>query len=152
MIGVLNESGIVKEYEFIKPLFHKIDSIIGNCIRDCNNNYFQTLDHKCAYDLQLTRIGNNETVKITISDKSTELYELNKNSTVARKKGLILTQINILTVKIYSNLSNVNTHYYPKIPIPIMHRQFFKLISQNLHYVQSHCDDRKTSFGFACRK
>ena len=33
-----------------------------------------------------------------------------------------------------------------------MHRQFFKLISQNLHYVQPHCDDRKNSFGFACRK
>ena len=113
MIGVLNESGIVKEYEFIKPLFHKIDSIIGNCIRDCNNKYFQTFDHICAYDFQLTSIGNNETVKITISDKSSKLFELNKNSTVARKKGSIPTQINLLTVKIFSNLSNVNTHYYP---------------------------------------
>ena len=33
-----------------------------------------------------------------------------------------------------------------------MHRRFFKIISQNPEYVQTHCDDRNNPFHFACRK
>ena len=36
MNGITKENVIVKEYEFDKPLIHKIDSIIDNCIRDCH--------------------------------------------------------------------------------------------------------------------
>ena len=42
----------VKEYEFDKPLIHKIDSIIGNCIADCHNEYFQRFKKNCVYDIQ----------------------------------------------------------------------------------------------------
>ena len=33
-----------------------------------------------------------------------------------------------------------------------MHRQFFKILPQNPDYVQTHCNDRKNPFHFACRK
>ena len=32
-----NQLSIVKKYENIKPLIHKIDSIIDNCYRNCHN-------------------------------------------------------------------------------------------------------------------
>ena len=45
MNGLMNESVAVKENEFMKPLILKIDSIIDNCNRDCNNKYSLTFDH-----------------------------------------------------------------------------------------------------------
>ena len=107
MNGIMNENVIVKEFEFIKPLIHKIDSIIDKCIRDCHNKYFHTFDHICEYDLNFTNIGNNESVNFTISDKSMGLYELNKKLTVARQNGFIFNHINNFKIKIYSNLSNI---------------------------------------------
>ena len=80
-------NGIVKEYEFDKSLIQKIDSITDNCIRDCQNKYFHTFDHVLVYDMKLKNFAKNETVNLTISDKSRGLYELNKKSTVARQNG-----------------------------------------------------------------
>ena len=34
-----NQLTNVEEYEFIKPLFQKIDSIFNDCIRDCWNTF-----------------------------------------------------------------------------------------------------------------
>ena len=55
-------------------------------------------------------------------------------------------------MKIYCNLSYINIHYYLKLRIPIMHRQFFIKISQKRDYIQTHCNDRKNPFHFACRQ
>ena len=33
-----------------------------------------------------------------------------------------------------------------------MHRQFFKILSQNLENGQTHCNDRRNPFHSACRK
>ena len=33
-----------------------------------------------------------------------------------------------------------------------MHRHFFKILSQNPEYVQTHCNDRRNPFHFAGRK
>ena len=33
-----------------------------------------------------------------------------------------------------------------------MHRQFFRKLSQNAEYVQTHCSDRRNAFHFGCRK
>ena len=71
----MKENVIVKEYEFDKPLIQKIDSIIDNCIRDCNHKYFHTFDHICEYDLNFTNICN----------KSMGSYEINKKLTLARE-------------------------------------------------------------------
>ena len=40
-----------------------------------------------------------------------------------------------LTLKIYSGLINMNINCCSKIRIPMMHRQFFKILSQNPEYV-----------------
>ena len=69
-----------------------------------------------------------------------------------RQNGFILNQMNKLTIKIYSILSNINKHYYLKFLIPIMRRQFFKKLSQNPDYVQTHCNHRNNPFHFAIRK
>ena len=60
----------VREYEFDKPLVHKIDSIFDKCIRDCHIKYFYTFEYKCVYDIKLTNTGNTEIVNLTIADKS----------------------------------------------------------------------------------
>ena len=82
MNGERNGSVIVTEYEFIKPLIHKIDFIIDGCIRDCINEYYHTFDHICENDIQLTNIRNNEIRHITNSEKNMNLYDLNKKTTV----------------------------------------------------------------------
>ena len=81
MNGIMNgnQLAIVKKYEVIKPLVHKIDSRIDNCYRGCHNKYYHTFEYKSEYDIQLTNIRKNETINSTISDKSMNLYELNKN-------------------------------------------------------------------------
>ena len=80
------------------------------------------------------------------------LFELNKKLTVARQNGLIFNEINKITKKIYSNLTHINIHYYLKLRIPIMHRQFFRKLAQNREYIQTFCNDRRNPFHFACRQ
>ena len=54
------------------------------------------------------------------------LFDLNKKLTVGRQNGFVFNQINELFKKIYSNLSYINIHFYPKHRIPILHRHFLK--------------------------
>ena len=147
-----NQLTIVKEYKFENPLIQKIDSLIDNSKVDCHNKCFHTFDHICEYDLDFTNIANKGTVDFTISDKSMGMYELNKNLAIARQNGYIFNQINKLTIKIYSNLSHINVHYHLKLGSPPLHRQFFIKKSQNRDYIQTHCNDRRNPFRFACRQ
>ena len=80
------------------------------------------------------------------------LYELNKKLKLAQQKGFIFNQINKLTIKFYSHLRHINISYYLKFPIPMGHRQFFKVLSQNRDYVRTHCNDINNTFYFACWK
>ena len=121
-----NELYVVKEYKFDNPLITKIDSIIDGCYRDCQNKYFHTFKYVCIYDITLTNITNNDIINITISDESLGLYELNKKLTIARERGFVFNQINKLTIKIYSNLSSINIHYYLKHQIPMGQRLFLE--------------------------
>ena len=148
----MNENVIVKEYEFDNPLIQKIDSLIDNFIRDCHNKYFHTFDHICEYDIKFTNITNNESLNFTISDKSMGMYELNKKLAIARERGYIFNQINNFKIKIYSNLSYINIHYHLRLGASPLHRQFFKKISHNRDYIQTHCNDRRNTFHFACRQ
>ena len=93
MNGKTNEKVIVKNYEFDEPLIHKIDSIIDNCIRDCHDKYFHTIDDKCVYDIKLTNIGNNEIFILTISYKNMSLYEMNEKFKSAQENGFNIIQI-----------------------------------------------------------
>ena len=102
MNGLINENQltIVEEYEFIKPLSRKIDSIIDNCIRDCNNKHFHTFEYKCVYNIKLTNFGNNEAVILTNFDKNMGFYEVNKKLIVAGKNGFIFMEI----VKLFKSI------------------------------------------------
>ena len=128
MNGVMDENQltVVKELEFDNPPVQKIDALIDNSIRDCHHKYFRTFDHTCEYDLNFKNITNNESVNFTISDKSMGMYELNKKLTIARGNDFIFNQINKLTIKTFSNLSNINIHYHLLLGASPLHRQFFK--------------------------
>ena len=146
-----NELYVVIEYKFDNPLITNIESIIDNCYRDCHNKYFHTFKYVCTYDIELTNITNNEVINISLSDEILSLYELNTKLTIARQRGFILNQINKLTIKIYSHQRYINISYYLKHRIPIMHRQFLKILSRNCDYVQTHCNDRNNPSHFACQ-
>ena len=54
--------------------------------------------------------------------------------------------VNVSEKKVYSNLSHI------ELRSPIKHRQFFKKVSRNRDYFQTHCNDRRNPFHFACRQ
>ena len=100
MNGIMDENQLTKieEYESIKPLIHKIDSIIDNCYKYlCLDKYFHTFEFKCVYKIELTNIGNDEIADLTISDENMGLLEINKKLTVARQNGIIFNQKNKVT-------------------------------------------------------
>ena len=124
----MNENGfyVVKAYNFDNPLNTDIYSKIDKCFRDYYKNYFHNFKYECIYDIKLTNITNNETINLTISDKSTKLYELNKKLVVARQNGFIFNQINKLTIKFYSHSRCINISYYLKSQIPMCRRHFLQ--------------------------
>ena len=65
---------------------------------------------------------------------------------------LYLIKLINLQKKIYSDLSNINIHYYLKHRIPMGQRLFFRRIAKNREYIQTHCNDRRNTFHFACRQ
>ena len=147
-----NELYVVKEYKIDDPIITEIDPIIDKCFRDCHNKYFHNFKYECIYDNKLTNITNNEIINLTISGESMSLCELNKKLTVARHNGFMFNQINKLTIKFYSHLRFINISYYLKSQIPMCHRQFFRVISQNRDYVENFCNDMENPFHFACQK
>ena len=147
-----NQLTIVKEYEFIKPLFQKVNSIFDDCFRDCHKKYFHTIEYKRVYDIKLTNTGNIEKINLTICDINMGLYELNKKLKNARQKGFIFNQINKFTIKLYCILPNINIQYYLKFQFRMCHRRFLKIITQNPDYVKNHCNDQNNPFHFGIRK
>ena len=142
---------MLKNYEILKPLIHKIDSIIDNCYRHCHIEFFHTFEYRCIHNVNHTNTDNNELFNLTISDKNLSLYEIIKKLKIARQKGFIFNEIHKLTIKIYSYLSNIKIRYYLKFRTPIMHRHFLKILSQNPEFVQANCNDRNNRFRFGCR-
>ena len=80
------------------------------------------------------------------------LCEINKKLKNARQRGFMFNQINKLTIKIYSQQRYLNIRYYLKFQIPMCHRQFCRVISQNREYVENFCNDVENLFHFACQK
>ena len=147
-----NKLTVVKEYEFDNPSISEIDSIINKCYKDCHHKYFHTFEYICEYNLNFKNITNNEIANFTISEKSMGIYELIKKLKIARDRGYIFNQISRLTIKIYSNLSNINIHYHLRLGASPLHRQFFKMLSRNRDYIQTHCINHRNTFHFACRQ
>ena len=80
------------------------------------------------------------------------MYELNKKLYIARQRGFIFNHIIKLTIKIYSNLSNINIHYHLKLVAYPLHRQFFIKLFKNRDYIQTQCNDLKYLFHYACHQ
>ena len=158
MDGIINKNKlfVVKEYEFDKTDIHEIDYLLDDVIKNCRRNYFHTFEYKIIYDINFTNISNNEEVNLIITHKSmefkTDFYGLNKKIKNARRNGFIFNQINKLTIKVYSNLSHINIHYHLRLGASPLHRQFFKNLAQNRDYIQTHCNDRRNTFHFACHQ
>ena len=105
---------VVEEYEFFRPDKNKIDYIIEDCARCFHKKYFHTFITfilRCIYDIEMT---NADLINGKTSDKKLKQFVPENGFT------------HKLTKKIYSRLSNTNLCYYLKLPIPIMHRQFFR--------------------------
>ena len=66
---------------------------------------------------------------------------------IARQKGFIINQM-----EIYCNFSNKKICFYLKFRIPKLHRQLFRILSQNGEYVERFCNNGHNPFHFACRK
>ena len=79
-------------------------------------------------------------------------YELNKKLTIARQRGFIFNQIDKLTIKFFSHQRYINICYYLNHRIPMCHRLFFRRISQNKEYIQTHCNNLNNPFHFGCRQ
>ena len=151
-----NKLFVVKEYEFDKKDIHEIDYLLDDVIKHCRKNYFHTFEYRLVYDINFTNISNNEEVNIIVTHRSmefkTEFYGLNKKIKNAQRNGFKFNHINKLTIKIYSNLSNINIHYYLKHQIPMGQRLFFRRIAKNRDYIETHCNDINNPFHFACRQ
>ena len=133
-----NELMIVKKYEYNTPVITEIDFIIDKSIRDCYSKYFHdsfNIDYE--YDLNFTNITNNELVNYKVSDKSMDMYELNKKLTLVRKRGFKFNQINKFTIKFYTPLSHKYIHRYHKFPCPILVRQILKIMCRNPETIQT---------------
>ena len=155
MNGILNESTVVKEHDFNEPDIQEIDYLLDDIIKDCRTKFFHTFEDTLVYDIEFTISSKNEEINFTITHRSmelkTEFFGLNKKFKNARRNGFVFDQINKLTIKSYSHLSNINIRYYPKFPVPMLHRKFFRIPSQIREYV-THCNDLYNFFQFACRK
>ena len=147
-----NEIYVVKEYNFEKALITKIDSIIDCCYRDCHNKYFHNFKYKCIYGIKLTNITDNETINLRISVISMNLFKLDKELKGSKHNGFIFIQINKLTIKFFSLLRYINISSHIKFPMPMCHRQFFRIISQNREYINNFRNDMEYPFPFACQK
>ena len=115
-------------------------------------NNFIILNINVFMILNLQKNANNETNNITSSDKEISSYGLNKLLKVATENSFVFNQMFNLGINFYSNLSNIGIRYFLKLQIPIMYRQFFRLISLNPDFEETFCNDLNKPFHFACQK
>ena len=102
--------------------------------------------------LNIKKIAENGMINFTVSGKKMDLHDENNKLKVVRENGSKFLHINKLTINIYSHQRYIKLIFYLKFPIPIKHRQFFKIISQNIRFVDYFCNDSNNVFHFAIRK
>ena len=78
---------VFKKHEFCRPLLSEIESIVDNCITDCNSNYYHTFRFTLEYNINFTNKRYNEIYNLTITNIPVGSYELNKNLKNARRNG-----------------------------------------------------------------
>ena len=114
--------------------------ILNDAIKDCRNKRFGSFEKRCVYDIKLTKMEKNEKVVSTIVNRymkfDSQIYAINKKLKSALENGFRFNEIVKLTIKFDSSISIINRCFYSKRPIPIMPRQFLRIISQNPDYVK----------------
>ena len=107
------------------------------------------------HDIKFTNITNNETAFLNVNhdclEYKTDYCGLNKKVKNAKLIKFKFDEILKLLMKFYSSLSNTNICYYLKHRIPIMHRQFFRIYSQNPDYVKTLCNELENPLNFEIR-
>ena len=64
---------------------------------------------------------------------------------------LVVCGIHMLIKYTYMN-PNINIQYHLILGLPPLHRQFFMKLLKNRDYIQTHCNDRRNPFQFACHQ
>ena len=108
--------------------------ILNDTFKDCRNKNFHSFEYRGVHDIEITNMENNEEVVLTITIGYMKFYRLNKKIENALKNGFSFSEILKITIKTDSSISNVNISHYSKFPIPIIHREIFRIISQNRKY------------------
>ena len=118
MNGILNQSTVVKEYDFFDPDINKVDYQLDKVSKDCRKKYFHSFEYRRVYDIKFTKITNIEEVIFLFSlgykEFKFEYYGLNKGIKKARNIGFTFNEIVKLILKIYSNLSKIIIRFYLK--------------------------------------
>ena len=123
-------------------------------LKNVEKKYFHSFEYRCVFEFTFTKMENNEvilTITLGYMKYKPQLFGIKKTIKTARNNGFIFNQIVKLTIKIDSSLSIINIHYL-KLQIPIMHGDFFRIISRKPEYVKTFCNDLYNAFHFACRR
>ena len=111
--------------KYLPPLQYSIEK--PNHLENFDDNYEEFYSQLQKFD---TKTNYNNAAH-NVKNESKLLKENIQKSTIVSVINLEVTMFD----QIYSNLSNINIHYYLKLRIPIMHRQFFTEKSQNKEYI-----------------
>ena len=105
------------------------------------------------YDIKFTNITNDEKVNMNIIHDSLEIKSENFGLNEKVKNAILIKfkfdEILKFTIRIYSSLSNIKNYYYLNLQIVIMHRQFFKILSQNPESLKTQSNDLNDPLNFA---
>ena len=148
-------SNLVKVYEINNPEIYKddLDRLVAEkCVN--TREFFHTYKYECIYDLNYMNTNSyrgNLSILLKENEYKYQLYGLHKKLKNIETGTLVFLNIKKITIKIYSSLTNINIRYYLTLNIPIMHRLFFKIISQNPEYIKNFCTDMENPFHLACR-
>ena len=145
---------LVKVYEINNPQIYKdnLDQLVASKLMNAYK-LFHTYKYECIYDLNYMNTNSysgNLSILLKEREYKYQLYGLHKKLKNIETGTRVFLNIEKITVKIYSSITNINKRYYLKLNIPIMHRQFFKIISKNPEYIKNFCTDMENPFHLAC--
>ena len=67
MNDILNQSSVVKEYDFNNPVIDEVVYLTDKDFKDCRKKHFHSFEYRCVYDIKFTNITNNEKFILPIS-------------------------------------------------------------------------------------
>ena len=99
--------------------------------------YFHWFVYKCVFNNIIINTTNNKVIfQVTLSYGENKVFISDELDVLFKKtedRSFIFNQTLKSTMKIYSNLSNINEVFYLKLRIPILHRKTLQIISQNMN-------------------